>query len=232
MPPILFGMDFLDEPNWAKGVIVIPWELYQVYGDTSAMSANFGAMVNWLDDKAAHEGNIPGLGDWTAAQSTTPQAVIDYGYYQAVDTMAQTARVLGKTSDAAKYSALAASLAAEYNTKYLHTDSAGGAWYANNTEASNAVALDAGLVPAKYQQAVVDSLVAAVKAYGDRIGTGSVALPTETSLPGRALSLRGLRLPEASVQPLSPCRTTTSPARRRPCFLLTPVRNIGLLTNH
>jgi len=180
VPPILFGMDFLDEPNWAKAVVVIPWELYQVYGDTAAMSANYGAMVNWLDyeaaNKAAHGGNIPGLGDWTAAQSTTAQAVIDYGYYDAVDTMAQIARVLGKTSDAAKYSALAASLAAEYNTKYLHTDSAGDAWYANNTEASNAVALDAGLVPAQYQQAVVNSLVAAVKAYGNRIGTGSVGL--------------------------------------------------------
>jgi alpha-L-rhamnosidase len=38
------------------------------------------------------------------------------------------------------------------------------------------VALDAGLVPAQYHQAVVNSLVAAVAAYGDRIGTGSVAL--------------------------------------------------------
>ncbi len=72
--------------------------------------------------------------------------------------------------------ALATSLATEYNAKYLQTDSSGNAWYANNTEASNAVALDAGLVPAHYRQAVVNSLVAAVHAFGDRIGTGSVAL--------------------------------------------------------
>jgi hypothetical protein len=125
---------------------------------------------------AANGGNIPGLGDWAAAQSTTPQAIIDYGYYRAADTMAKIAQVLGKTSDVAKYSALAASLATEYNAKYLQADSSGDAWYANNTEASNAVALDAGLVPAQYHQAVVNSLVAAVQAYGDRIGTGSVAL--------------------------------------------------------
>jgi Bacterial alpha-L-rhamnosidase 6 hairpin glycosidase domain/Alpha-L-rhamnosidase N-terminal domain/Bacterial alpha-L-rhamnosidase concanavalin-like domain/Bacterial alpha-L-rhamnosidase C-terminal domain len=180
VPPRLFGMDFLDEPNWAKAVIVIPWELYRVYGDTRTMSANYDAMVKWLDYEAANKqangGNIPGLGDWSAAQSTTPQAVIDYGYYNAASTMARIAQVLGKASDAAKYSALAASLASEYNTKYLHTDGAGNAWYANNTEAANAVALDAGLVPPQYHQAVVNSLVAAVQAYGDRIGTGSVAL--------------------------------------------------------
>lgn len=84
--------------------------------------------------------------------------------------------MLGKTGDATTYATLATNLAAEYNTKYLHTDNAGNAWYANDTEASNAVALDAGLVPAQYHQAVVNSLVAAVAAYGDRIGTGSVAL--------------------------------------------------------
>lgn len=173
-------MDFLDEPNWANAVIVIPWELHQAYGDTTVMSQNYDAMVKWLDyeaaNKAANSGNIPGLGDWAAAQSTTPQAVIDYGYYRAASTMTKIAQLLGKTGDAARYSALATSLAAEYNTKYLHTDASGNAWYANNTEASNAVALDAGMVPAQYHQAVVNSLVAAVQAYGDRIGTGSVAL--------------------------------------------------------
>ncbi|HJP80491.1 MAG TPA: family 78 glycoside hydrolase catalytic domain [Pseudonocardiaceae bacterium] len=172
--------DFLDEPNWASAVILIPWQLYQTYGDTTTMSQNYTAMVRWLAyeaaNKAANGGNIPGLGDWEAAQSTTAQPVIDSGYYRAVATMAQIAKVLGKANDAATYSALATSLAAEYNAKYLHTDAAGNAWYADNTEASNAIALDAGLVPAQYHQAAVDSLVAAVGTLGDRIGTGSVGL--------------------------------------------------------
>ncbi len=159
---------------------MIPWNLYTVYGDTKAMRVNYDAMVKWLDweatTKAANNGNIRGLGDWSAAQSTTAQPVIDYGYYRGAITMAKIAALLGKTADADKYTQLASSLAAEYNAKYLHTDASGNAWYANNTEASNAVALDAGLVPAQYHDAVVDSLVAAVHAFGDRIGTGSVAI--------------------------------------------------------
>src|SRR3954464_2483376 len=137
-------------------------------------------MVKWLDweatTKAANSGNIRGLGDWSAAQSTSAQAVIDYGYYRGASTMAKIANLLGKSADAGKYAQLATSLAAEYNTKYLHTDDAGRAWYANNTEASNAVALDAGLVPDRYRAAVVDSLVAAVRGFGNRIGNGSVAI--------------------------------------------------------
>ena len=171
---------WLDEPNWGGAVIMIPWNLYQVYGDTKVMTANYSTMVKWLNweatTKAAHGGNIVGLGDWSAAQSTTAQAIIDYGYYRGANTMAKIAQLLGNAADAATYSALATSLATEYNTKYLHTDASGNAWYANNTEASNAAALDAGLVPAQYHQAVVNSLVAAVVAYGYRIGTGSVAI--------------------------------------------------------
>ena len=174
------GRWFLDEPNWGGAVIRIPWQLYRVYGDTEAMRRNYDAMVKWLDyeaaTKAAHGGNILGLGDWSAAQATDAQAVIDYGYYEAASTMVKIAGVLGKAADVARYSQLAASLKDEYNAKYLHTDEAGHAWYANDTEASNAVALDAGLVPAQHRQAVVDSLVQAVSAFGNRIGTGSVAL--------------------------------------------------------
>ena len=180
VPPSATGTWFLDEPNWGGAVIMVPWNLYQVYGDTKAMKVNYDSMIKWLDweatTKAANNGNIRGLGDWSAAQSTTAQAVIDYGYYRGVSTMAEIAALLGKTADADKYTQLATSLKAEYNTKYLHTDDAGRAWYANNTEASNAVALDAGLVPDQYRAAVVDSLVAAVQAFGNRIGTGSVAI--------------------------------------------------------
>jgi hypothetical protein len=177
---LLGGNWFLDEPNWGGAVIRIPWQLYRVYGDTKAMRENYGAMVKWLDyeatTKAANGGNIRGLGDWSSAQATDRQAVVDYGYYDAVSTMVKIAGVLGRTADVEKYSQLATSLKDEYNAKYLHTEAAGRAWYANNTQASNAVALDAGLVPPQYHQAVVDSLVEAVPAFGNRIGTGSVAL--------------------------------------------------------
>ena len=177
---LLGGNYYLDEPNWGGAVIRIPWQLYRVYGDTAAMRENYDAMVKWLDyeanAKAANNGNIRGLGDWASGQATTQQAVIDYGYYENVATMVKVAQALGNAADVQRYSQLAASLKDEYNAKYLHVEPDGRAWYANNTQASNAVALDAGLVPAQHHHAVVDSLVQAVAAFDNRIGTGSVAL--------------------------------------------------------
>jgi hypothetical protein len=161
-------------------VIRVPWQLYKVYGDTTVMRENYDAMVEWLDyeaaTKAENDGDIRGLGDWASGEETEPQAIIDYGYYEGVATMVKVARVLGKSADVEEYRQLAASLESEYNAKYLHTDDAGRAWYANNTQASNAVALDSGLVPARHRRAVLHSLVRAVSAFDNRIGPGSVAL--------------------------------------------------------
>ncbi len=53
VPPFGFGNTwFLDEPNWGGAVIMIPWNLYEVYGDTKTMAANYDAMVKWLDWEA------------------------------------------------------------------------------------------------------------------------------------------------------------------------------------
>jgi len=176
------GRWFLDEPNWGGAVVRIPWALYQVYGDTSVMEPNYEAMVKWLEYTGRSKelnpsGEINGLGDWSAGQATTPaEAIIDIGYFEGARVLALIAEELGKTEDAQKYSALAAEIKEEYNADYLHVDAAtGSAWYANNTQASNAVALDSGLVPDEYREAVFDSLVAAVGTYDYRLSHGSVA---------------------------------------------------------
>jgi len=180
-PDLLFGLWFLDEPNWGGAIIRIPWALYETYGDTSVMAANYDAMVKWMGYEAAQidaNGRLYGLGDWSAGQTTDPaQAIIDAGYYEGAAQLALIAGVLGKSADAARYTSLAAQLKDEYNTAYLHVDSASGAVsYANDTEASNAIALDAGLVPDQYRDAVFASLVGAVEAYDYKIGTGSPAM--------------------------------------------------------
>ncbi len=173
-------IEFLDEVNWGGAIIRIPWKLYQTYGDTRTMAAYYGNMVAWLDyetaTKAANNGDIPGLGDWSAFDNTTPlQLPVVAGHYTAATDMANIARVLGRTADQAKYTALAGQLGAEFTTRFRHTDAAG-VFYGSDSEASNAMALDAGLVPAADRAAVLDRLVASVRGAGNHITTGSVAL--------------------------------------------------------
>ncbi|MET7474827.1 family 78 glycoside hydrolase catalytic domain [Streptomyces sp. NPDC005648] len=173
-------IEFLDEVNWGSAVIRIPWQLYRTYGDTRTMTLYYDTMVKWLDyesaNKAANNGDIPGLGDWSAGDNTTPmQLAILAGYYTAAHDMAQIAEVLGKGADHDKYTALASSLADEFTTRFRHED-AKGVYYGSDSETSNAMALDAGLVPAADRQQVLDRLVDSVRKAGDHITSGSVGL--------------------------------------------------------
>ncbi|MER7689805.1 family 78 glycoside hydrolase catalytic domain [Streptomyces sp. NPDC097610] len=173
-------IEFLDEVNWGGAVIRIPWQLYKTYGDTRTMALYYDNMVKWLDyeaaNKAANNGDIPGLGDWSATDNSTPmQLAILAGHYAAAHDMAQIAGVLGKKADQDRYSELAATLAADFTTRFRHED-AKGVFYGSDSETSNAMALDAGLVPASDRQQVLDRLVASVRAAGDHITSGSVGL--------------------------------------------------------
>ncbi|MEU6602191.1 family 78 glycoside hydrolase catalytic domain [Streptomyces flaveolus] len=173
-------IEFLDEVNWGGAIIRIPWQLYRTYGDTRTMSLYYDNMVAWLDYEAANmadnNGDIPGLGDWSAADNTTPmQLPILAGYYTAADDMAKIAEVLGKKTDQAKYTALAARLAADFTGRFRHQDGEG-VYYGSDSETSNAMALDADLVPAADRAQVLDRLVASVRKAGNHITSGSVGL--------------------------------------------------------
>lgn len=97
------------------------------------------------------------------------------GYYTAAHDMAQIAEVLGKKADQAKYAELASTLSDEFTGSFRHQDDKG-VYYGSDSETSNAMALDAGLVPAADREQVLDRLVASVRAAGNHITSGSVGL--------------------------------------------------------
>jgi hypothetical protein len=173
-------IQFLDEVNWGGAIIRIPWRLYETYGDTRTLARFYPNMVAWLDYvadvKAKNKGDIPGLGDWIATDISTPMMLpIIAGYHTASADMAKIAALLGKAADQARYTALADDLAQEFNNRFRHTD-AQGVFYGSDSETSNAMALEAGLVAPADQAQVVDRLVAAVRRSKNHITTGSVGL--------------------------------------------------------
>ena len=173
-------IEFLDEVNWGGGIVRIPYRLYREYGDTRTMARYYDNMIAWLDyvaaTKAANKGDIPGLGDWSAHDNTTPmQLAILAGYYTAADDMAKIAEALGKKDEEAKYRRLADDLSTEFNSRFRHVD-AHGVFYGSDSETSNAMALDAGLVaPADVAQ-VRARLIDSIRRAGNHITSGSVGL--------------------------------------------------------
>ena len=110
-------------------------------------------------------------------RAPTAQPVIDYGYYRGASAMAKIAALLGKTADADKYAQLARRASRPSTTRSTCTPTPPDAPGTPTTPRPPTPSRwTPGSCPTQYRAAVVDSLVAAVRAYGNRIGTGSVAI--------------------------------------------------------
>jgi alpha-L-rhamnosidase len=171
---------FGDEINWGNAIILVPAMLYELYGDTEVMTRYYDRMVDFADyierQKAVSFIVDAALADWVAAEQTSGRITGTWGYYVMITKLATMASLTGHGDDAARYTALAADIKAAFNTAFYNTTlrrytAAGNAGTTGATQAAQALALDAGLVPDGERGAVLDALVELVYAFHPN-GTG------------------------------------------------------------
>jgi alpha-L-rhamnosidase len=170
---------FDDDPNWGGAMIFMPYELYLTYGDTQTIRTAWPAMVKYIDymTSKAPTGllDYDTLGDWFTFDGSTPKGLVSTaGYARMAEQMALTADVLGEREKAAEYRQLHDKIRVAFNLRYRRGD---GVTYGSGSQASDALALDANLVPAADRPAVLRHLLASIKARGDHTDVGIVALP-------------------------------------------------------
>ncbi|HEY4280549.1 MAG TPA: family 78 glycoside hydrolase catalytic domain [Conexibacter sp.] len=174
----VFDGGFRDDPNWGDAIVLVPWDLYETYGDRDLLAAYYDNMkryVDYLGTRATGSLLDYGLADWGTINAATPAGVTaSYGYFQAAQALGQIAAVLGKQDDAAHYAQLAGSIGTAFNATYLDPV---GHTYANGSQTSDALALDMGIVPDSQRQAVLDHLVANLKDNGYHLNLGEIGLP-------------------------------------------------------
>ena len=177
-----------DEPNWGSAIIRAALAMWRSYGDERVLADNYPAMCRYLDylsGKASGDLLDYGLGDWGEVGQNTPIGVAaSYGYLRAARGLAEVATALGRRDDADRYGVLADRIATAFHRKYHDPDSH---TYANGTQAADAFALDAGVVPDGESSAVLAHLVGQIRAYRNHLTVGEIALPAVF----RALSAGG-----------------------------------------
>src|SRR5262249_4432211 len=98
-------------PAWAEAELVVPWTVYECYGDTRILERNWEPMRKYVDLLVAATPALLGMkrrnndfGDWAPAGPTAPKDLIASAYL-AYDLrlLSRSARALGKASDAQKY---------------------------------------------------------------------------------------------------------------------------------
>ncbi len=186
-----WGYQWGNGPAWDSALFLIPWYQYQYTGDRQILEASYGHFqryLAYLDTRDYLQTNPSGwLGDWVPAKDKTPQAVTHAGYHH-VDARiaAETARLLGRPDEAARYEAVAARVKKAFQAKFY--DPATGR-VADDQQTALAAALTQGLVDERDHPRVLARLVANIEKKKGHLDTGVLGakyLPWALTDGGRA----------------------------------------------
>ncbi len=167
-------------PAWGDAGVIVPWTIYQVYGDTRLLETNYAAMARWIEYLSSV--NPDGLwtkrrnndfGDWLSIAADTDKEVLATAYF-AYDTslMARIASVLGQVEDATRYEALFGQIKAAFQAAYVSDDGR----LKGDTQTAYVLALRFGLLPAAVRPLAAKHLVADIEAKGGHLSTGFVGV--------------------------------------------------------
>ncbi|WP_308992381.1 family 78 glycoside hydrolase catalytic domain [Mariniflexile litorale] len=154
-----WGYDWGNGPDWTSTIAIIPWEIYQFYGDTRALEVNYPNIKRYVDHitKMSPYGITDwGLGDWVPVKDKTPKELTSSIYYFVDATiLAKTAKLLGKQDDYLHYSQLADKIKRAINNKYLNKETA---IYGSGFQTELSAPLYWGIVPEGLKSKVADNL--------------------------------------------------------------------------
>lgn len=188
IPTSGWGYHWANGPDWTSTIAIIPWNIYLFYGDSHLLESCYDNIKRYVDhiDEISPLGITDwGLGDWVPVKSKTPKEFTSTAYYFVDATiLAKAAKILGKQTDAEKYSALAEKIKNALNKKYLNQESG---IYGSGLQTELSVALKWGLVPEELIGKVVGNLAHRIIADDFHIDVG--LLGTKTIL--NALSENG-----------------------------------------
>ncbi len=139
--PFIWGSRPAD-PAWGTAYPLICWYMYQYYGDTRVLEEHYDGLKKYVDFlKSTAEGGVlkwSSYGDWVAVEKCPGSIVSSFYYYYDVKVLADAARVIGKTQDAALYDKLAADIRTAFNGEFYDPKTGN---YADGTQTANTLAL-------------------------------------------------------------------------------------------
>lgn len=143
---------------WADAAVIIPWTMYQSYGDKRFLEDQYSSMTRWVEYMRQRAGDDYlwsedfTFGDWLAfattrsdypGATTSKEYIATAFFAHSTDLVSRAARVLGKQEDAAKYEQLLGKIKAAFNREFVTETGRVG----ENTQTAYSVALQFDLLP-------------------------------------------------------------------------------------
>ncbi len=179
----IWGGDmFRDSPEWGSNSIIMPWYLYQWYGDKSLLAKSYPMMQRYIEYlKTKAQGHIlsQGLGDWydlgpnaPGVSQLTPMGVTGTAiYYYDLGIMSKIANLLNKPDEATIYDQLAKQVKQAFNDTFFNKETK---QYATGSQTANAMAVYMQLVDPIYKDPVVENIIKDIRNRNNSLTAGDI----------------------------------------------------------
>ncbi len=181
---VIDGEPRFGRAGWADAATIVPWSVYEAYGDLSVLVDQRDSMARWLESLEARrgpDGLLPSamqFGDWLDpdAPSDRPWEAKADSTYIANAFLVHSARL---TADAARATG---ATALEAHARSVADDVAPATWgrwrdHAVTTQTGCAVALQLGVAPGEERSEVAATLARLVREANGRVATGFLGTP-------------------------------------------------------
>ena len=176
---------------WGDVATILPWNLYEFYGDVDILEQQFESMRTWVDyiwrmDEASGGKRLwtegEHFGDWLALDASdptsrkggTPHEFIASAFYcYSSSLVARAATVLGKADEAAIYARLSAEIKTAIQREFFTPSGR----LAVPTQTGYLLALFMDLVPDEQRERVQQDLIERIRQDNTHLRTGFVGTP-------------------------------------------------------
>lgn len=184
------GKRFIGEatPDWGAAIVFIPWDIYLHTGDRRLLERSYGLMRQWtlhLESRATDGILRSGLGDWCRPHprdSIAPPR--DYYaqvvpmlstacYFRCARIMADTARLLGRADDAARFADMTEKIRTAFLREFYGPESS-----MTPDQTVHAIAIEWEILPAERRAGAAARLAGLVGKADDHFMTGVFGMPS------------------------------------------------------
>ena len=187
--PHPFGKDkiFTGVPGWGDAGIVVPWRVWQQYGDKRMLAESLESGKRWVEFIRSNNPNLlwknkrgNDYGDWLNSDTLIYEGFPNKGgqvpkeifatmmFAYAADLVSRMAQVLGKDDEAKKHKQLFEDIKGAFNKAYVAEDGR----IQGDTQAGYAIALHFDLLPEKLRPAAVKYMLEGIDRYKGHMSTG------------------------------------------------------------
>ena len=170
---------------WAEAGIIVPWNMYLMYGDHRLLSEQYASMEKFMDwmatqkfDGYLYNGGDTQYGDWLAYEETTPRFISVCYYAYVAQLMAKISNALSQSSNdvyaqnTAKYQTLYNNIKAEFQQRYINSRTGN---LTVTSQTAYLLALQNDLFPSSAAtQTALAALIQKIQNNGNKLSTGFV----------------------------------------------------------